>query len=100
AERPLDARVLLRRLAVRYPGCYTFSCDGMVGATPELLIRKDGWEVSSLVLAGTSRRGAPPAEDSELARALLSSSKENEEHEYAARSLQNPLSPLCAAMYI
>jgi menaquinone-specific isochorismate synthase len=100
AERPIDARVLLRRLAARYPGCFTFAVDGMVGATPELLIRRDGWEVSSLVLAGTTPRGATPAEDGELARAMLGSAKENEEHEYAAASLRDTLSPLCTAMYI
>jgi menaquinone-specific isochorismate synthase len=100
ADIPIDPRVLLRWLAARYPGCFTFACDGLVGATPELLIRKDGWEVSSLVLAGTAPRGAAQAEDSELARALLGSAKENEEHEYAAASLRDTLSPLCAAMYV
>jgi menaquinone-specific isochorismate synthase len=100
AENPIDTRVLLRRLADRYPGCYTFACDGMVGATPELLISRDSWEVSSLVLAGTAPRGATPAQDSDLARALLGSAKENEEHEYAAVSLRDTLSPLCAAMYV
>jgi menaquinone-specific isochorismate synthase len=100
ADIPVDARVLLRWLAARYPGCFTFACDGLVGATPELLIRRDSWEVSSLVLAGTAPRGASPAEDSGLARALLGSSKENEEHEYAAASLRDTLSPLCAAMYV
>ena len=100
ADIPIDSRVLLRWLAARYPGCFTFACDGLVGATPELLIRKDGWEVSSLVLAGTTPRGATQAEDSELARALLGSAKENEEHEYAAASLRDTLSPLCAAMYV
>src|SRR5262249_42433721 len=100
AENQIDVRVLLRRLAARYPGCYTFACDGLVGATPELLISKDGWEVSSLVLAGTAPRGASPEQDSDLARALLGSAKENEEHEYAAASLRDSLSPLCAAMYV
>jgi menaquinone-specific isochorismate synthase len=100
ADCPIDARVLLRRLATRYPGCYTFACDGLVGATPELLISKDSWEVSSLVLAGTAPRGATQAEDSDLARVLLGSAKENEEHEYAAASLRDTLSPLCAAMYV
>jgi menaquinone-specific isochorismate synthase len=100
ADIPIDPRVLLRWLAARYPGCFTFACDGLVGATPELLIRKDGWEVSSLVLAGTTPRGATQAEDSELARTLLGSAKENEEHEYAAASLRDTLSPLCAAMYV
>jgi menaquinone-specific isochorismate synthase len=100
ADCPLDARVLLRRLAARYPGCYTFAVDGLVGATPELLIARDGWEVSSLVLAGTTPRGATQAEDSELARALLGSAKENEEHDYAAVSLRDALAPHCAAMYV
>ena len=100
ANRPIDARTLLDRLASRYPGCYTFACDGLVGATPELLISRDGWRVSSLVLAGTTPRGATPAEDSELATALLGSAKENEEHQYAAASLENALAPLCQAMYV
>jgi menaquinone-specific isochorismate synthase len=100
ANRPIDARALLDRLAGRYPGCYTFACDGLVGATPELLISRDGWRVSSLVLAGTTPRGATPAEDSELATALLGSAKENEEHQYAAASLENALAPLCQAMYV
>jgi menaquinone-specific isochorismate synthase len=100
ADGPIDARVLLRRLAARYPGCFTFACDGLVGATPELLIGKDGWKVSSLVLAGTTPRGGTAAEDAELARGLLASAKENEEHEYAAASLRDSLAPLCQAMYV
>jgi len=100
ANRPIDVRVLLDRLSSRYPGCYTFACAGLVGATPELLISRDGWRVSSLVLAGTTPRGATPAEDSELAAALLGSAKENEEHRYAAASLENALAPLCQAMYV
>jgi menaquinone-specific isochorismate synthase len=100
ANRPIDARALLDRLASRYPGCYTFACDGLVGATPELLISRDGWRVSSLVLAGTTPRGATPAEDSGLAAALLGSAKENEEHQYAAASLEHALAPLCQAMYV
>ncbi len=100
ANDPIDARVLLRRLAVRYPGCFTFAVSGLVGATPELLIRKDGWEVSSLVLAGTTPRGATTAEDATLARDLLGSAKENEEHGYAVESLRDALAPLCSAMYV
>ena len=100
ATRPIDARALVDRLARRYPGCFTFACDGLVGATPELLISRDGWRVSSLVLAGTTPRGVTPAEDSELAGALLGSAKENEEHQYAAASLRDALAPLCQAMYV
>jgi menaquinone-specific isochorismate synthase len=95
ADRPLDQRVLLRRLASRYPDCYTFACAGLVGATPELLISRDGTEVTSLVLAGTMPRGATPAEDNAIAAALLGSAKDNEEHVYVVTSLREILEPLC-----
>ncbi|HLK00630.1 MAG TPA: chorismate-binding protein, partial [Streptosporangiaceae bacterium] len=71
AADPIDARVLLKRLAARYPDCYTFACDGMVGATPELLISRDGDQVRSLVLAGTTPRGGDPVQDAALGEALL-----------------------------
>jgi menaquinone-specific isochorismate synthase len=100
ADGPIDARVLLRRLAARYPGCFTFACAGLVGATPELLIRRNGRKVSALVLAGTMPRGATPAEDAELATALLGSAKDNEEHGYAAVSLSDALAPLCQALRV
>ena len=100
ADGLIDARVLLRRLAARYPDCFTFACAGLVGATPELLIRRDGREVSSLVLAGTMPRGATDAEDAELAAALLGSAKDNEEHGYAAASLRDAIAPLCQTLHI
>jgi menaquinone-specific isochorismate synthase len=100
ADGPLDQRVLLRRLAARYPDCFTFACAGLVGATPELLVRRDGDKVSSLVLAGTMPRGVTPGEDARLAAALLGSAKNNEEHGYAAKSLRDALAPLCGALEI
>jgi menaquinone-specific isochorismate synthase len=100
ATAPLDQRVLLQRLASRYPDCYTYACAGLIGATPELLIRRDGDEVSSLVLAGTMPRGATPAKDKRIAGALLGSAKENEEHGYAVESLREALSPLCERLDI
>ncbi len=98
AAEPIDARVLLRRLAARYPDCYTFACAGLVGATPELLIRRDGGHISSLVLAGTTPRGATPAEDAAIGAAMLASAKDVEEHEYAVASVRDALTPLCASL--
>ena len=96
ADEAIDVRVLLRRLASRYPDCYTFACDGMVGATPELLVRRAGREVSALVLGGTLPRGADPGADLALGRELLASAKNNEEHAYAVDSVRDALGPLCA----
>ncbi|HEY0126752.1 MAG TPA: chorismate-binding protein, partial [Blastococcus sp.] len=58
ADVPLDPRRLLRELADRFPDCWTFSIDGLLGATPELLLRRTGRELSARVLAGTAPRGA------------------------------------------
>jgi menaquinone-specific isochorismate synthase len=98
AEESLDARVLLRRLADRYPDCFTFACDGMIGATPELLVRRAGNQVSALVLGGTLPRGADPAQDQALGEELLASAKNNEEHAYAVDSIREALGPLCQAL--
>jgi menaquinone-specific isochorismate synthase len=100
AAEPIDARILLQRLAVRYPGCFTFACDGMIGATPELLVRRAGREVSALVLGGTLPRGEDPAEDEALGEELLASAKNNEEHAYAVVSIRDALAPLCETLEV
>jgi len=96
AERPLDPRRLLDRLTSRYPGCWTFSVDGLVGATPEMLVRREKGLVTSRVLAGTIRRSGDDAGDLALAARLARSSKDLEEHEYAVRSVAQSLAPHCA----
>ena len=100
AAEPIDARVLLRRLADRYPECFTFACDGMVGATPELLVRRAGRQVSALVLGGTLPRGTDPAQDEALGDELLASAKNTEEHAYAVASIRAGLGPLCDTLEV
>ncbi|MFI6577954.1 isochorismate synthase MenF [Nocardiopsis sp. NPDC050513] len=94
AEAPIDVRTLLERLRLRYPSCFTFSVDGMVGATPELLLRREGDRLTSLVLAGTRPRGRDAAEDLRLGQDLLASAKDVEEHGLAVDSLRTALAPL------
>jgi menaquinone-specific isochorismate synthase len=95
ASGPVDERLLLGRLAARYPDCYTFACGGLIGATPELLIRRQDAQISALVLAGTAPRGDDPARDVALGAALLASAKDTEEHGYAAAGVRQSLAPLC-----
>ncbi|MGQ0577177.1 MAG: isochorismate synthase [Pseudonocardia sp.] len=91
---PLDARFLLAGLARRYPTCWCYSVDGLVGATPELLVRRVGDTVQSRVLAGTMW----PDGDHDLAGRLLDSDKDRIEHAYAVDSLAHTLRPLCASL--
>jgi len=96
-QRPLDVRWALGRLAQRYPSCWTFSVDGMIGATPELLVRSEKGLVTSRVLAGTIRRTGDDAADLARAAILAHSSKDLEEHEYAVRSVAHALEPFCSS---
>ena len=100
AGQDIDARVLLSRLAARYPDCYTFACAGLVGATPELYIRRTGRQLYSLVLAGTMPRGGTPAADDALGATLLASAKDLDEHQYAVADVRAALQPLCADLRI
>ncbi len=92
---PLDAAGLLRRLAAAYPECWTFSVDGLLGATPELLVRRDGDHVTSRVLAGTVRRRGDDSVDAARAAALLGSGKDLDEHEFAVHSVAEVLATHC-----
>jgi menaquinone-specific isochorismate synthase len=97
ADVPLDPRRLLRRLAARFPDCWTFAVDGLLGATPELLLRRSGRQLSARVLAGTAPRGAG-ADDQRLAEALIGSAKDRAEHALAVDSLVRALEPYCTTL--
>lgn len=96
----IDARALLHRLADAYPECWTFSVCGLIGATPELLVRRMGDVVVSRVLAGTVKRRGDATADASLAAALLGSGKDLEEHEYAVRSVARALSTHCTDLHV
>jgi len=83
AAGPLDPAWLVTRLAERYPSCWTYHVDGLVGASPEMLIRREDGLATSRVLAGTIRRSPATGSgeeareelDLKLAHALARSSK-------------------------
>lgn len=99
-DAPLDVRSPLGRLAVDYPGCWTFHVDGFFGSTPEMLVRLERGLVTSRVLAGTIRRTGDDTHDLVLAGSLARSSKDREEHEYAVRSVSDALAPHCTSMNV
>jgi menaquinone-specific isochorismate synthase len=97
ADAPLDPRRILRRLGARFPDCWTFAVDNLLGATPELLLRRTGRTLSARVLAGTAPRGAG-ADDERLAAALVNSAKDRAEHQLAVDSLVRALAPYCTEL--
>jgi menaquinone-specific isochorismate synthase len=80
--------------------CWTFHVDGLFGATPEMLVRRERGLVTSRVLAGTIRRTGDDERDLALAATLARSSKDLEEHEYAVRSVAEALAPHCTSMNV
>lgn len=68
----------------------------LVGATPELLLRKRGTRVSSHPLAGSARRAREAAEDRRIAQTLSGSEKDRREHGYVVDYILDTLAPYCA----
>lgn len=98
SKSPFGVRQLLARLHQSFPECFTFLVDGLVGASPELLLRQSGREVESVALAGTAPRHPDPVRDEQLARRLLGSEKDLLEHELTARSVEGALREVCSRL--
>jgi len=97
ADIEIDVRNVLRNLARDYPSTWNFAIDGLVGATPELLLRLSKGMVTSRVLAGTISKTGDDERDLALAGSLARSSKDLEEHNYAVRSVAEALEPFCSS---
>jgi salicylate biosynthesis isochorismate synthase len=95
APRAHDAQAVLGVLREEFPSCFTF-CVGrgeaaFVAASPELLVRREGQRVSTLALAGSTRRSADPAVDDHLGEQLLRDQSYREEHAIVARRIERML---------
>ena len=97
SKTEISIRSLLQRLEIEYPSTWIFLVDGLIGATPELLVRLSKSLVTSRVLAGTIRKSGNEDRDLTLAASLAKSSKDLEEHEYAVRSVADALAPFCSS---
>jgi salicylate biosynthesis isochorismate synthase/menaquinone-specific isochorismate synthase len=97
APSPYDPAAVLGVLREEFPSCFTF-CVGrgdaaFLAASPELLIRREGHRVSTLALAGSTRRSADPAVDAHLGEQLLRDESYREEHAIVARRIERTLRP-------
>ena len=100
SDKAINVRKLLKSLAAEYPLTWVYANTGLVGATPELLVRLSKSLVTSRILAGTIRKTGDDERDLALAGSLARSSKDLEEHEYAVRSVADALTPLCSSMNV
>ncbi|MGD7704667.1 isochorismate synthase [Microlunatus sp. Y2014] len=100
ADEPIAVNSVVGRLTRDYERCWTYHVDGLVGSTPEMLVRREGGLATSRVLAGTIRRTGSDDHDLALAAALSQSSKDLSEHEFAVRSVAEALAPYCSGMNV
>jgi menaquinone-specific isochorismate synthase len=93
-----DLRHPLTALVFGYPDCFTFAVDGLIGSSPETLIRVDHGAVSARVLAGSAARGMDTDSDLQAAIHLATSTKDLDEHQFALTSVMAALAPHCGAL--
>jgi salicylate biosynthesis isochorismate synthase/menaquinone-specific isochorismate synthase len=97
APRAYDPAAVFGVLREEFPSCFVF-CVGrgeatLIAASPELLVRREGHRVSTIALAGSSRRSADPAVDAHLGEQLLRDDSYREEHAIVARRIERILRP-------
>ena len=104
---PLDFSGLLRELSQdRHVTTYCLDLDPvngggdhvLIGATPELLVARNGANVRSDPLAGSMPRSRDAGEDRRRADALLASDKDRREHAIVVEYVLDLLSPFCSQL--
>jgi salicylate biosynthesis isochorismate synthase/menaquinone-specific isochorismate synthase len=95
---PIDPAAVFGALRDVFPSCFSY-CVGtpggtFLGASPELLVRRDGARAQTVALAGTTRRSADPSVDDHLGEQLLHSTKEREEQAIVAARIEQALAPV------
>lgn len=102
---PLDVASVLANLITQNPSAYHFRlpmADGaeLIGASPELLLRKCGEQIQTFPLAGSAKRHSNADEDCLIAAELKRSAKDQHEHRVVVEDLRQVLTPLCRTLSI
>jgi salicylate biosynthesis isochorismate synthase/menaquinone-specific isochorismate synthase len=92
-----DPAPLFGAMREQFPACFCFCCGtpeaAFIGASPELLVRRTGASVSTVALAGSTRRSSDPAVDDHLGEQLLRSDKDRREQRIVAERIVRALRP-------
>jgi isochorismate synthase len=100
----IDQSALMQQLLAQVPDAYHFylpmAQGTLLGASPELLLRKIGAQFFTTPLAGSARRSTDPQQDQKIAESLLASPKDNHEHQIVTDSIRRLLSAHCHQLNI
>jgi menaquinone-specific isochorismate synthase len=96
SSQAFDVHGILLRLRNTYGSSYRYFIDGLLGASPELLLEVEGRRVRSHPLAGTVPRTGDPTRDAQLAESLVASTKNQVEHRVVIDMVHDTLLPHCS----
>ncbi|WP_024930234.1 isochorismate synthase DhbC [Methylophilus sp. OH31] len=106
-NQPVDLQGLLQRLAWSNALGYTFAVDlgttaqgTLIGASPELLLSRQGKHVRSNPLAGSIPRVKDSSADFQRSQGLLQSGKDLHEHKVVADAVAQALRPYCKMLSV
>jgi isochorismate synthase len=104
-DAPVDVGHILGNLLNQNPNSYHFHIpmqDGssLIGASPELLLRKQGAHIFSNPLAGSAKRQSDATQDRLVSETLRHSAKDNYEHSLVVDEIRNILAPHCRELDI
>ena len=92
-----DPAAVFGAMREQFPACFCFCCGtpeaAFIGASPELLVRRSGAGVSTVALAGSTRRSSDPSVDDHLGEQLLRSDKDRREQRIVAERIVRALRP-------
>jgi salicylate biosynthesis isochorismate synthase/menaquinone-specific isochorismate synthase len=97
AAAPHDVAAVHGVLRQAFGSCFVFAVGrgdaAFIAASPELLLRREGMRLSTMALAGSTRRSADPAVDDHLGERLRVSAKDRSEHDIVIRRIERTLRP-------
>lgn len=111
APERIDVAGVLDNLAAADPASYTFAVDvpprdpassarTFLGASPELLVSREGLRVRSNPMAGSRPRSDDPVEDRKRAEELAASDKDLREHAAVVDAVAAALRPYCRELVV
>jgi len=111
SAKPVDVSSVLKRLKSVNPTGYTFAVPAnlyqdknnektLIGASPELLIKKVGNKIIANPLAGSEAKQNNVIDDKRITEQLMNSKKDRYEHELVIKSIVQALKPLCKTLIV
>lgn len=104
-DNSIDSTTLMSRIMAQNPDNYHFHVplennEVLLGASPELLLRKLKSQFSSRPLAGSAKRQADSNEDHRVGQTLLASEKDRHEHQLVVDAMAKVLAPVAEQLQV